>query len=297
MDHHAAEQKLYNSLWLKSKHAIVNKLPSARACTCVDVIEMQQQEKFSEDFAAHIPGTFFEAGSDTTSTELYAFVQALLLYPEAQQKGQAEVDAVVGNDRLPTLEDIPNLPYTRASVKETFRWFPTTILGAIPHATTEDDYYNGYHIPKDATIILNTWTIHRDPARHPRPERFEPERYLGDETSSADSANLFDVSKRDHFVFGAGRRICPGMHIADRSMFLAVSRFYWAFDVRPKKDKNGNDILPVQDKCGHGFVTIPDRYQVEITPRSEKKAEMVRSEWEKAQQALDENGQFLTNPI
>lgn len=47
---------------------------------------------------------------------------AMVLYPDAQRKGQAEIDAVIGNDRLPTFEDMESLPYVTAIVKESLRW-------------------------------------------------------------------------------------------------------------------------------------------------------------------------------
>ncbi|KAI9871957.1 MAG: hypothetical protein M1823_008303, partial [Watsoniomyces obsoletus] len=101
--------------------------------------QAQSKDGFSDDQAAYISGTLLEAGSDTTSSTLYGFVQAMLLYPEVQKKAQQEIDDVVGPDRLPTMDDEPELPYIRACIKETLRWMPTTILGAVPHAVTKDD--------------------------------------------------------------------------------------------------------------------------------------------------------------
>lgn len=71
---------------------------------------------------AYISGTLLEAGSDTTSSTLYAFVQAMLLYPEVQRHAQQHIDSVVG-DRLPTMDDQPNLPYVRMIMKETLRTY------------------------------------------------------------------------------------------------------------------------------------------------------------------------------
>jgi hypothetical protein len=85
----------------------------------------------------------FEAGSDTTSSTLYGFVQAMLCFPDVQKRAQEEIDRVVGPDRLPTMDDEPNLQYIRGYIKETLRWMPTTIIGAVPHAVTQNDYYEG----------------------------------------------------------------------------------------------------------------------------------------------------------
>jgi hypothetical protein len=291
--HHNHEIKLYTNLWLKAKSAILNKEKDRRVCVCDEVIKMQQEENVSDLYAAYIGAQLWEAGSDTTSTELYGFYQALLLYPEVQAKGQEELDRVIGNDRMPTLDDMDQLPYVRACVKESLRWLPTAVLGAFPHATTEEDTYEGYKIPKNASVVLNVWTIHRDPARYYTPERFVPERFFGDSKTSQESSASMDVSKRDHFGFGSGRRICPGMSVADRSMLLGIARTFWAFDVKPKLDATGEPKLPVQDDFLPGFVAIPRYFDVNITPRSEQKAEIVRMEWRNAQKDLGQDGQFL----
>ncbi|KAF2105792.1 putative cytochrome P450 [Lophiotrema nucula] len=297
IEHHDVELPFMMKFWLEAKEKILNKAIPIDSCTCGVIVKAQQQERFSDPFAAYISGSLVEAGSDTTSSSLYGFVQAMLVYPDVQRAVQAEIDKVIGYNRYPTMEDMPSLPYVRACVKETHRWMPTAILGGFPHATTEDDHYNGYLIPKDATILLNTWTIHRDPERHPNPELFQPERYFGDDTNSFESANLPDVSQRDHMNFGAGRRFCPGVHVADRSMLLAIARLLWAFNIKPKKDADGNDMLPKQDDFIQRFVVHPNRYECEITPRSEKKAQIIKEEWEKVSQNLDEAGQYIVNPI
>jgi len=261
---------------------------------CKDVVALQAAEGYSDGYTSYIPALLWEAGSDTTSTQLYGFIQALLLYPEVQVKGQAELDTVIGPGRMPTLDDMPQLPYVRACVKESLRWLPAAILGAFPHATSEDDVYMDHRIPKDALLLLNTWTIHRDESRYPNPAAFIPERYLNDSSSSAESASRTDVSQRDHFGFGAGRRICPGMNVADRSMLLGIARIFWAFDVRGKKGIDGKVKMPVQDDFVPGFVAIPKSFDVEVSPRSEGKRATVVREWEGVKEGLlGGDGQFL----
>jgi len=71
----------------------------------------------------------------------------MTLHPEVQRKAQAEIDTVVGTSRLPTFEDRTSLPYVEAIYREVLRWSPPLPMGA-PHSLTEDDYFNGYFIPK-----------------------------------------------------------------------------------------------------------------------------------------------------
>lgn len=78
--------------------------------------------------------------------------------PDAQRKAQAEIDAVVGNDRLPELKDRVNLPYTEALFKEVLRWQPVVRL-AVPHVVSQDDVQDGYLIPKGTIIIASTWSV------------------------------------------------------------------------------------------------------------------------------------------
>jgi cytochrome P450 len=247
---HEVEKKLYVGHWLNAKNSIKN--GTARPCFCVNMAKIQEKEGFSDDQAGYISGTLLEAGSDTTSSTLYGFVQAMLVFPEVQKKAQEQIDKVVGSDRLPTMEDESNLQYIRGCVKETLRWMPTTILGAVPHAVTKDDEYMGYLIPKGAGVMNNVYAIHMDPERHPDPRRFDPDRYSEDSQTAADAASNPEASKRDHFTFGAGRRICQGMHVAERSLFLGMSRMLWAFDIEPATDKEGNKIIPDTDKYTQG---------------------------------------------
>jgi cytochrome P450 len=270
---------------MRAKEAIKN--GTAKPCFSIDLARTQEAEGFSDDQAGYISGTVLEAGSDTTSSTIYAFVQAMLLFPDVQRKAQAEIDRVVGTDRMPTMDDEMDLQYIRGIMKESCRWMPTTIMGAVPHAVTKDDEYMGYLIPKGAGVVNNAYTINMDPHRAPNPRIFDPERYADDFLSLGESAAQNDASKRDQFTFGAGRRICPGIHVAERSLFIAISRILWAFDITPKIGADGKPILPDPEKLTQGFVCMPQPYECVITPRSEERARMVEREWEEALTLLD----------
>ena len=98
----------------------------------------------------------------------------MALYPEAQKKAQAEIDTVVGPNRLPDFHDRPSLPYINAVIKELSRWNLVGPLGrffviiivvtmmcseGIPHMTTSEDEYNGFYIPKGTVVIGNAWLV------------------------------------------------------------------------------------------------------------------------------------------
>ena len=96
--------------------------------------------------------------------------------------------------------------------------------------------------------MINWWALHYDPVRFPNPDVYEPERFLNFHQTAGEEANG-DVDKRPHFAFGGGRRICPGMHVAERSIFLNYARILWGFDIDFKRDAKGVKI-PVDPGLG-----------------------------------------------
>ncbi|KAG2053794.1 cytochrome P450 [Suillus hirtellus] len=167
--------------------------------------------------------------TETTTSTLYVFLLAMVLYPEVQTRAQAEIDSVIGEtlERLPDWDDRASMPYINAVIQETLRWFPVVPLG-IAHATVNDDVYEGYYIPKDITISSYARSMARNPDKYLNPMRFIPERHMSkvvvEEPSTHGSASD-DVS----FAFGFGRRICVGRHVADASLFAAVVNILTVF--------------------------------------------------------------------
>ena len=101
---------------------------------------------------SYVIGVLLKGGLETTTGVLEFFTMACVLYPKSAGKAQEELDSVVGKDRLPSFDDISNLPYVNAFIKEVIRWRPIGPMG-VPHSPLKDDEYLGYHIPKGAVII------------------------------------------------------------------------------------------------------------------------------------------------
>ncbi|KAH9911170.1 cytochrome P450 [Fomitopsis serialis] len=213
-----------------------------------------------EDYIRYAAGVLYSAGTDTTKTVLRTFFLAMVLYPEVYHKAQAEVDRVVGNSRLPTLEDRPNLPYLDCILKETYRWNPPVPLG-IPHYLTEDDEYEGYHVPGDSTVITNLWSMTHDERTYDAPATFRPERFL-DATSS--DGELEDPR---NIVFGHGRRLCPGRLFGDASVFLAIAGVAATLNIDKARDAEGNVITP-EARFFSSLISYPEAYDCDIRPRS-----------------------------
>ncbi|KAJ0420292.1 cytochrome P450 [Aspergillus carlsbadensis] len=235
--------------------------------------------------AAYTAGSMVEAGSESTSTAINTFLLACLLYPHIVAPAQAELDRVVGPDRIPDFADEPNLPYIAALARETLRWRPITKLGA-PHATSQDDWYDGYFIPKGSMVVLSWWAIHFDQAHWAAPHEFNPLRYMQEpytSMSTAEAMNTAHPDSRDHYAFGAGRRSCSGVHVAQNSLFITIARTLWGFNVSKARDNVSGTVLEPDTATENGFLAIPKRFPCRMRARSARHAEVMEGAWERAQ--------------
>ena len=130
------------------------------------------------------------------------------------------------------------------------------MAGAIPHAARAEDTIDGYTIPAGCTIVLAVWAANRDPSLFPNPEVFDPSRQNQDMTLG-ESALASNFEDRGGWTFGAGRRLCPGIHVAERTLFLAMARILWAFDIAKAKNANGRDIEVNQDEVTQSIAARP----------------------------------------
>jgi cytochrome P450 len=137
---------------------------------------------------------------------------------------------------------------------------PTALTGAIPHAAKEQDEIDGYIIPKGATITLSVWTANNDPVLFPNPRVFDPDRQ-NPAFSIGEAAMATDIKDRDNWTFGAGRRVCPGMHVAEGTMMLTMARILWGFDITPAKDAQGKDIYVDPDAVTQSIASRPMPFQ------------------------------------
>ncbi|EAW11664.1 cytochrome P450 [Aspergillus clavatus NRRL 1] len=203
------------------------------------VLDGQEKNDLPWHQLAFIGGVLMEGGSDTSSSLTIAIVQALILNPAVQKKAHAEIDAVVGSDRSPVWEDLEKLPYINMIIKEGHRWRPILPL-CFPHALGEDDWVDGKLLPKGTVVVINTWGMHMDPSQPDDPAAFIPERYANHPQLAPEYA-AGKWENRDHYGYGVGRRICPGIHLAERNMFLAIAKLLWAFEFQRGEGKIDSD--------------------------------------------------------
>ncbi|KAJ2919370.1 hypothetical protein MD484_g981, partial [Candolleomyces efflorescens] len=192
-----------------------------------------------ENIARGVCAMGYVAGAETTASWATALVYCLASYPDVQAKVRAELDAVVGSDRLPLVTDREKLPYLHAVVKEVGRWHSLGPLTGAPHSNIEDDEYDGYFIPKGTIIFSNIWAIMHDPDVFDKPFEFLPERYITDGKINP------SVPDSDYAAFGHGRRICPGRYFANDAVFLMAAYLVATYTIVAPKDDMGN-VAPMK---------------------------------------------------
>ncbi|PFH47843.1 hypothetical protein AMATHDRAFT_151131 [Amanita thiersii Skay4041] len=212
-----------------------------------------------EDIIKWAGGALYFGGADTTVASVLSFILLMALHPEVQARAQEEIEWVVGRDRLPSLEDQGDLAYVAALIKEVLRFAPVAPLG-LAHRVMEEDSYLGYRIPDGATVISNIWAITHDEEVYHDPYTFDPTRFLPPSSPNSE----MDPRK---FVFGFGRRVCPGVHFAETSLFLSITGILALYNISKKVDSDGKEITPSFDFTT-GITSHPKPFSCCITPRS-----------------------------
>ncbi|KAJ7310003.1 cytochrome P450 [Mycena albidolilacea] len=206
------------------------------------LMENTEKDALSVRESAWLTATLYAAGAETSAGQMEWFMISMILYPEVQTAAQQQLDEIVGRGRMPTLADYDHLPYIRAIVREVLRWRTVLPLG-LPHRLSEDDWYEGFLIPKDSVIIPNIWGMNHDPAIYGVDvEIFRPERYLSESGELKPPPK--DTKQEGHCSYGFGKRICVGRHIANRSLFIEVAAILWSFNIKPVHDRAGDIVLP-----------------------------------------------------
>ncbi|KAJ8586996.1 cytochrome P450 [Rhizopogon salebrosus TDB-379] len=253
----AAQSREWVRDWMEDPYNYVLKRMAegtARSSMVLDALKRTGTEDRSSQTIKESAATAF-AGEHRYSTAsiLQVFTLAMVLFPEVQAKAHSLIDAVVNESGLPTFEDRPALQYIDAIFRETLRWHPILPL-AIPHASVNSDIYDGYYIPKGLTF-------HASHRKYPNPSQFLPERFLDDDGNlNEDTVGV---------VFGFGRRICVGRHLADASLWIAMSCMLARFTFSKARDLNG-DVIDFEPRWSSGLAIHPLPFPCTITPRARK---------------------------
>ncbi|XP_075662715.1 cytochrome P450 736A117-like [Castanea sativa] len=176
----------------------------------------------------------FNAGTDTTYSVLEWAMTELLRHPKMMKKMQDEVRAITSNKKDITLDDLDEIHYLNAVIKETLRLHPILPL-LIPRESSTEAKIQGYDIAAGTQVFINVWAIGRDPGLWDNPEEFYPERFLN---SSID----FKGHDFQLIPFGAGRRSCPGISFAITNIKFVLAKFVKYFDWTLPNGARGDDL-------------------------------------------------------
>ncbi|XP_057954481.1 cytochrome P450 76T24-like [Malania oleifera] len=211
----------------------------------LDLSKEPSDYELSCDDMKHLFLDLFVAGTDTTSSTVEWAMAELLCHPEVMARAQAELKQISDQDdkdkgeiKIIEESEISKLPYLQAVVKETFRLHPPVPF-LVPHKAEASVEIMGYRVPKGAQVLVNVWDVGHNADTWERPNSFSPERFLSPEAA--------DVKGMDFELipFGAGRRICPGLPLAQRMVHVMLAslmgRFEW---------KLGGEELDMEEKYG-----------------------------------------------
>ncbi|KAL3646836.1 hypothetical protein CASFOL_009380 [Castilleja foliolosa] len=178
---------------------------------------------FSSTIINVIVFEMFTAGTDTTTSTLEWAMTELLHNPKTLNKVQTEIRTVIGPGKKVQEQNLDQLPYLKAVIKETLRLHPPLPF-LVPHKALDSCKFLGFTVPKETQILVNVWALGRDPNNWIDPLKFKPDRFL--EPKVADY-------KGQHFEFipfGSGRRMCPALPLATRVLSLALGSVLYSFD-------------------------------------------------------------------
>uniref|UniRef100_A0A914QHS1 Cytochrome P450 n=1 Tax=Panagrolaimus davidi TaxID=227884 RepID=A0A914QHS1_9BILA len=168
------------------------------------------------------------AGQETTSNTLAWVCAYLIQYPEVQQNLHKELDEVIGNDRIITLDDKSNLNYVNAVIAETQRYCNLATANLF-HRVTKDTKIHGYNIPVDTIITHQVSTVLMNEKYFPEPEKFRPERFLDENGKFFQPPELIP--------FGVGKRACLGEGLARLELYLFTANIANQFKLNYPTEK------------------------------------------------------------
>ncbi|KAF8266320.1 cytochrome P450 [Lactarius quietus] len=266
LGHNLGQEVVHEPMWFVKESILNGTARSSLALACLRQTEKlrgPEREKAEEVIAGTL-GSTYSAGTDSTVSAILSLLITVLLNPDVQLRAQRELDLVTGRERLPTFEDRPRLPFIDAMCKEVLRWQPIAPL-SVPHATTQDDIYDGFLIPKCAVVLANTWAILHDPAVYPEPDAFKPERFLDKEGNLRDDS-IFSSA------FGYGRRVCPGRHLVEMTLFIVTASLFSVFNIERGQDAGGKGDSYLYTGAG---LNRPQSFPCSVVPRDKRAEELI----------------------
>ncbi|XP_042028370.1 cytochrome P450 76T24-like [Salvia splendens] len=199
------------------------------------------------------------AGTDTSSSTVEWAMTELIRNPHKMTKLRNEIKSFMSENGKEQVQesDIPLLPYLQAVVKETFRLHPAAPF-LIPRKANSDVEINGYIVPTNAQILINVWASGRDSRIWKNPNEFLPERFLNENEGVDFKGRDFEL-----IPFSAGRRICPGLPLADRMVHQMLATFVgnykWRLEYMKPEEMEMNENFGISLQKAIPLKAIPTK--------------------------------------
>ena len=192
---------------------------SAPSCLVEVMFAKEESGEIDGEMVKDLCMDLLIAGTDTSAQTVNWFLLIMANRPEIQARVHDELDAVIGRDALPAVDDRTRLPYTFACLAESMR-YRTIGPFAVPHKAAQDTEIGGYRIPAGTQVLGNAYSIHHDPRYWESPDEFIPERFM----PQADGAPSAALTGNTFIPFGTGHRRCPGRRFAETTVWLHITR-------------------------------------------------------------------------
>ncbi|KAL5212027.1 hypothetical protein ABZP36_022874 [Zizania latifolia] len=216
------------------------------------ILEVMNSGKMEREYVMAMLLEAFVAGGDTIAFTVEWVMAELLHNPSEMAKVRAELKEVLGGKKIVDEADAANMPYLQAVLKESMRLHSVGPL-LIPHLAVEDGVeIGGYSVPKGTTVMFHAWAIMRDPTVWERPNDFVPERFLKRETP-------LDFRGKDieYIPFGSGRRLCPGMPLAERIVPFVLASLLHTFEWKLPGGMTAEDLDISEKFISANILAVP----------------------------------------
>ncbi|KAL2633136.1 hypothetical protein R1flu_004615 [Riccia fluitans] len=201
----------------------------------LDVLcNLRGDEKLNDREITWILSEILLTATDNTSTLVEWALGQLIYRPDLQAMIQAEIDRVIGGNKTISENDIEQMPYLKAMVKETLRVNHPVML-TLPHVTTKPlEVCDGmYLLPSGTTVIAHIPALYTDPNVWDNPYEFRPERYFSDMDEEREEPERLQLQSD---IFSAVRRFSPGQGLVLLKAQILIAKILQSFDLLPAFD-------------------------------------------------------------
>ncbi|KAL0428724.1 UNVERIFIED_CONTAM: cytochrome [Sesamum radiatum] len=205
--------------------------------SCLCQVKMGKKHMDDVEIKALIQDMIAAATDTSAVTNEWAMAE-VIKHPQVLKTIQQELDSIVGQDRMVQESDLVHLNYLRCVVRETFRMHPAGPF-LIPHQSTRATTINGYYIPKNTRVFINTHGLGRNTKIWDNVEEFKPERHWPHDGSRVEISHGADFKI---LPFSAGKRKCPGAPLGITLVLMALARLFQSFDWSPPEGLRPEDI-------------------------------------------------------